>query len=73
MQYVILTVSNSEGIVFKYSACLDKEHKYTDTETYLQGLEGIAVTCYDNFEDFQDALTDYKYNNCNFSELLYQE
>lgn len=72
-QYVILTVSDSEGIIVKYSATVDNKNKYKDTETFLSRntLEGIVVTTYDNLEDFKDALACYKSTNAEYIECLY--
>lgn len=74
MQYVILTVSDNTGAIIYYSATPDVNHKYTDTETFMDSgsLEGISITTYDNYNDFIDALTDYKCcKNCKYIECMY--
>lgn len=71
MQYVIVTISNNEGIVTKYATIVDRVNRFKDTESFIQGLEGISVTTYDNIEDYFDAITEYDFsNNCEYCELM---
>lgn len=70
--YVILTVSDLEGEVIRYSAKRAIKGDYINTETFIEGFEGISISIYDDFEDFIDAIENYKKLGCKYLELLYQ-
>ena len=70
--YVILTISDLDGNVIRYSAKRAIRGTYINTETFIEGFEGISISIYDNFEDFIYAIENYKKSGCKYLELLYQ-
>lgn len=61
-QYVILTVTDNNFKVIKYSGIADYKNKYKNTEitTDRHSAECISLSLYDDYEDFCDALANYK-------------
>lgn len=70
--YVILTISNLDGDVIRYSAKRAIKGTYINTETFIRGFEGISISIYNDYEDFIDAIENYKKLGCKYLELLYQ-
>ena len=69
---VILTISDLDGNVIKYSAKRAIRGTYINTETFIKGFEGISISIYDDLEDFICAIENYKKTGCKYLELLYQ-
>lgn len=49
MQYVLITVTNSDKNIIKYNYFVDKFNKYKNTETIFNESE-IAITLYEEVE-----------------------
>lgn len=67
MQYVLLTVTDSNDRIISYDSFTDRENYYKNTEIHL-GKSCMCITCYDSelqddVEDFFDILNEFTYDD----------
>lgn len=70
--YVILTVSDLEGNIIRYSGKKAIKGTYINTQTFIEGLEGISISVHDDFLDFVHIIKTYKKLGCKYISLLHQ-